>query len=162
MGADGVAFIEYESGTSLEDLKAKLSDSRISYGCFKVLGVDTRGAVVATRTKYCAFTWVGKNVNKLRVAKSIAHKKDMLKYFAGHHLSLELYDRADLTEAGVEKKLRDAGGAHQPSDMQCVVVSLGRRQRALVARQSHGSLAPAPRPLTLITGSPAAATRSRP
>ena len=58
----------------LDDLKAHLSNDRISYGCFKVLGVDTRGAVVATRTKYIAFTWQGPNVSKLKVAKAIAHK----------------------------------------------------------------------------------------
>ena len=118
MNAENAAFIEKESGTDLESLKASLSDDRISYGCFKVLGVDTRGAVVATRTKYCVFSWVGPNVNKLRVAKAVAHKTAMLKYFQGHHLSLELYDKGSLTEADIEKRLRDAGGAHQPNAMQ--------------------------------------------
>lgn len=118
MNAENAAFIEKESGTDLESLKASLSDDRISYGCFKVLGVDTRGAVVATRTKYCVFSWVGPNVNKLRVAKAVAHKTAMLKYFQGHHLSLELYDKASLAEADIEKRLRDAGGAHQPNAMQ--------------------------------------------
>ncbi len=142
MNGDNAAFIEKESGTDLESLKASLSDDRISYGCFKVLGVDTRGAVVATRTKYCVFSWVGPNVNKLRVAKAVAHKTAMLKYFQGHHLSLELYDKASLTEADIEKRLRDAGGAHQPSAMQFP----GGGHPLKVVTELAGGADPAPSP----------------
>lgn len=39
-------------------------------------------------------------------------------YLQGHHLSIELNDRSGLTEKDIEARLRAAGGAHQPSDMQ--------------------------------------------
>jgi hypothetical protein len=175
VNAEGAAFIEKESGTDLESLKACLSDDRISYGCFKVLGVDTRGAVVATRTKYCVFSWVGPNVNKLRVAKAVAHKTAMLKYFQGHHLSLELYDKGSLTEADIEKRLRDAGGAHQPSAMQFpggghplkVVTELGDGEPsspvpADAAAAAGGGAAAAPLPPPAPRPAPAPAKASPP
>jgi hypothetical protein len=61
---------------------------------------------------------VGSRVSKIKTAKVIPAKAEIFKYFQGHHLSLEIYTRADLNEADIEKRLRAAGGAHQPSDMQ--------------------------------------------
>jgi len=57
-------------------------------------------------------------VSKLKTAKAIPAKAEIFKYFQGHHLSLEIYERDSLTEADIEHRLRAAGGAHQPSDMQ--------------------------------------------
>ena len=57
-------------------------------------------------------------MSKLKTAKAIPAKAEIFKYFQGHHLSLEIYDRASLTEKDIEHRLRAAGGAHQPSDMQ--------------------------------------------
>ena len=51
-GAKPTAFIQYEGGTTLDDLVSRLSDDAIQYGCFKVLGVDTKGAITSTRTKF--------------------------------------------------------------------------------------------------------------
>ncbi len=41
-----------------------------------------------------------------------------LQVLSGPPPALELYDKSTLTEADIEKRLRAAGGAHQPSDMQ--------------------------------------------
>ncbi len=54
----------------------------------------------------------------MKTAKAIPTKTAIFQYFQGHHLALEVYDRASINEADVEKRLRAAGGAHQPSDMQ--------------------------------------------
>jgi hypothetical protein len=51
-GVKPVAYLQYEGGTSLDDLVSRLSDDGIQYGCFKVLGVDTKGAITSTRTKF--------------------------------------------------------------------------------------------------------------
>ena len=51
-GAKPTAFIQYEGGSTLDDLVSHLSDDAIQYGCFKVLGVDTKGAITSTRTKF--------------------------------------------------------------------------------------------------------------
>ena len=62
--------------------------------------------------------WVGPKVSKLATSKAIPTKSAIFSYFQGHHLALEIYDRESLSEADIEKRLRAAGGAHQPSDMQ--------------------------------------------
>ena len=61
---------------------------------------------------------MGPRVSKIKTAKCIPAKAEVFQYFQGHHLSLELFDKANLTEADIEARLRAAGGAHQPSDMQ--------------------------------------------
>ena len=47
-----VAHINYEGGTTMDDMVSKLSDDLIQYGCFKVLGVDNKGAITSTRMKF--------------------------------------------------------------------------------------------------------------
>lgn len=44
VGVDGSgkAVVAAEGGTSLDDMKANLSDDLLQFGCFKVLGVDTK------------------------------------------------------------------------------------------------------------------------
>ena len=51
-GSKPSAFIQFEGGTKLDDLKGRLSDDHIQYGCFKVLGVDNKGAITSTRMKF--------------------------------------------------------------------------------------------------------------
>ena len=53
----------------------------------------------------------------MKTAKAIPTKAAIFSYFQGHHLALEVYDKASINESDVEKRLRAAGGAHQPSDM---------------------------------------------
>ena len=44
VGIDGAgkAVVTSEGGTTLDDMKDNLSDDLLLYGCFKVLGVDTK------------------------------------------------------------------------------------------------------------------------
>lgn len=51
-GGKPAAFIQYEGGSTMADMVSRLSDDGIQYGCFKVLGVDTKGAITSTRTKF--------------------------------------------------------------------------------------------------------------
>jgi hypothetical protein len=53
----------------------------------------------------------------MKTAKAIPTKAAIFSYFQGHHLALEVYDKTSINESDVEKRLRAAGGAHQPSDM---------------------------------------------
>ena len=54
----------------------------------------------------------------MKTAKAIPTKTAIFGYFKGHHLALEIYEKSSINEADIEKRLRAAGGAHQPSDMQ--------------------------------------------
>jgi hypothetical protein len=51
-GGKPTAFIQCEGGTTMADMISRLSDDAIQYGCFKVLGVDNKGAITSTRTKF--------------------------------------------------------------------------------------------------------------
>lgn len=51
-GSRPVSYIQYEGGTTMDDMVSKLSDDLIQYGCFKVLGVDNKGAITSTRMKF--------------------------------------------------------------------------------------------------------------
>jgi len=59
-GSRPVAHIQYEGGTTMDDMVSKLSDDLIQYGCFKVLGVDNKGAITSTRMKFVSslLRWV--------------------------------------------------------------------------------------------------------
>lgn len=47
--------VSAEGGTTIADMMTHLSDEQLQFGCFKVLGVDTKGAIVSTRTKFVCF-----------------------------------------------------------------------------------------------------------
>jgi hypothetical protein len=108
------------------------------------------------------FQWVGSRVSKLKTAKAIPAKAEIFKYFQGHHLSLEIYDRGSLTEKDIEHRLRAAGGAHQPSDMQFPGGGHEVKTITLVAESSStggGELSPtgaSPSPSSTSDAAPAA------
>jgi hypothetical protein len=58
-GSRPVAHIQYEGGTTMDDMVSKLSDDLIQYGCFKVLGVDNKGAITSTRMKFVSALCAG-------------------------------------------------------------------------------------------------------
>lgn len=76
--------------------------------------MDPKGAVVSKRNKYVFFAWQGPSVPAMKRVPATDAKRAIAGYFQGHHLSLELDDRAGLDEADLEKRLRASGGAHQP------------------------------------------------
>ena len=50
-GAKPKAVVGATGDTHLAGLKAQLRDDAMQFGCFKVLGVDQKGAVTSTRLK---------------------------------------------------------------------------------------------------------------
>jgi hypothetical protein len=50
-GAKPKAVVGATGDTNLAGLKAQLRDDAMQFGCFKVLGVDQKGAVTSTRLK---------------------------------------------------------------------------------------------------------------
>ena len=54
-GVKPKAVVGATGDTNLAGLKAQLRDDAMQFGCFKVLGVDTKGAVTSTRLKLVTF-----------------------------------------------------------------------------------------------------------
>lgn len=78
---------------------------------------------------------------------------------AGHHLSLDLFDRGSgLDEKEIEARLRAAGGAHQPSRMQ---FASGTKVDVICAAP-EGSAAPARKASASEEAAPAAAAADAP
>ena len=113
-GNDTTVYIQATGDTSVEEIKARLKDDECQYGLIKAVGVDPKGAVVSKRNKYIFFTFNGPSVPMMKRVPAADVKKAVGSYFQGHHLSLEIDDRAALDHADFEKRLRAAGGAHQP------------------------------------------------
>ena len=57
-GAKPKAVVGATGNTNLAGLKAQLREDAMQFGCFKVLGVDTKGAVTSTRLKLVTFQCV--------------------------------------------------------------------------------------------------------
>lgn len=105
--------VQAEGSTNVQGAMAYLSDDQLQFGCMKVVGVDTKGAVVSSRVKIIFFQWTGPNVSKIAFSRYGGVKATVSSY-CNPHLTFEIYDRGELTEAEIELRLRQAGGAHQP------------------------------------------------
>ena len=108
--------ILHSKGTSgFETLKKSLDSTKIMHGVFKVLGVDDRGNVVATRPKIVAFTYVGSNVGALKRGQAGPQRDRLKKLFLGVHCELQIDDLDDFTRVSIAAKLLASGGAHKPT-----------------------------------------------
>lgn len=87
----------------------------MSAGVTKVIGVDTNGSVSGKRSKYVFFQWIGPGASRTRKAHAGPFKAPLLHYFHGHTVALEIFDRDDLSQPEMERRLRACGGAFQPS-----------------------------------------------
>lgn len=78
------------------------------------MGVDPKGGVVSRRAKFVFFQWVGPSVPAMKRMQASSAKAAVAGYFRGHHMSMEINERAELNAVDLEKRLRACGGAHQP------------------------------------------------
>lgn len=106
----------YTGCNGLNEFKSKLDDNYVIYGGFKVLGIDKRGSVVSTRSKFIFVTWVGSKVKLMTKAKVGMIKSEMHNIFRGTHIEFYCTQLDDLNEEEIVKKLRSSGGAHQPTE----------------------------------------------
>eukprot|EP00500_Bicosoecida_sp_ms1_P010036 CAMPEP_0203832602 /NCGR_PEP_ID=MMETSP0115-20131106/71177_1 /ASSEMBLY_ACC=CAM_ASM_000227 /TAXON_ID=33651 /ORGANISM="Bicosoecid sp, Strain ms1" /LENGTH=180 /DNA_ID=CAMNT_0050741671 /DNA_START=58 /DNA_END=597 /DNA_ORIENTATION=+ len=115
LGVDGDEMVVKHSGAGgLDEMKKHLKPDSMLFGGFRVDGVDKRGGVTSRRCKLVAFSFAGESVKPMVRAQGRQHMSQVLKYFHGHHLKLDITDPDDLTEDAVVGSLRSAGGAHQP------------------------------------------------
>jgi len=113
----GRVVLAAEGDSGVEGLKAFLRSDLVQFFILKVLGVDKKGDVVSTRMKIVVGQWTGDSVRGKQLTKAGGVKPALLSYMQGAHLELAIHDKASLTEGDIERRLRAAGGAHQPSDM---------------------------------------------
>ena len=104
-----------QSEEGFAELKKALDPSKIQHGVFKVLGVDDRGNVVATRPKIVSFVYVGHGVGALKRGQAGPQKDKLKKVFLGVHLEIQIDDLDDFTQVSVAQKLLASGGAHKPT-----------------------------------------------
>ena len=107
------------SGTGgLAEFCAALKDDAIHYGGFVVYGVDgPRGNTTLRREKFVQITWIGANVGVMAKSKvDKEQRSNAMTYFSGHHIACQIMDgdRDELSEAELEKKLLQMGGANTP------------------------------------------------
>ena len=100
----------------LAEFCATLKDDAIHYGAFVIYGVDERGNVTSRREKFVQVTWVGENVKVMAKSKVAGQRSAAMAYFSGYHIAYQIMDgdRDDISEAELEKKLLQVGGAHKP------------------------------------------------
>lgn len=108
------AFVKALGNTPLDKMTAEFSDDAVEFACVRVDGVDPKGSVVSRRTKFAFLQWIGSSASRMVKANSMTIKSAVSNYFRGQTFSLELLDRAEISESDFEKRLRAAGGAHQP------------------------------------------------
>ena len=105
------------SGTGgLAEFCTALKDDAIHYGGFVVYGVDGRGNITSRREKFVQITWIGANVGVMAKSKVAGQRSKAMAYFSGYHIAYQIMDgdRDDISEAELEKKLLQVGGAHTP------------------------------------------------
>jgi hypothetical protein len=100
----------------LAEFVATLQDDQIHYAAFVIYGVDERGNVTSRREKFVSVTWVGENVKVMAKSKVSGQRSAAMAYFSGAHIAYQIMDgdRDDISEAELQKKLLQVGGAHKP------------------------------------------------
>ena len=100
----------------LAEFVSTLQDDQIHYAAFVIYGVDERGNVTSRREKFVSVTWVGENVKVMAKSKVSGQRTAAMGYFSGAHIAYQIMDgdRDDISEAELQKKLLQVGGAHKP------------------------------------------------
>jgi hypothetical protein len=83
---------------------------------FRVIGVDDRGSLVQRRPKFTRLFLQADDAPVMLRSKAARHKINVFNsVLRSAHLEFSINSPADLTEEEVIKRLRSAGGAHQPT-----------------------------------------------
>jgi len=87
---------------------------KIGVAVFRVTAVDDRGVTVSYRTKIIHVIYSGPGAPRMQRAK-VASSVGALKGSFSANMGIQTDDVTDLDPAAIEKSLRAAGGAHQPT-----------------------------------------------
>jgi hypothetical protein len=99
---------------ALADCLRSNFESQVAVGGFRVTAVDDRGVTVSYRTKLILVIYQGPKMPVMKRAKVASYNSTFTTQFK-MTMTMQCDDVGDLTEENVEKKLRAAGGAHQPT-----------------------------------------------
>ena len=98
----------------MHEFVEKLPEDEITWGAFKVVGVDDRGNTVSRRPKYIFVKFMPETVPTMKRARSGGHK-GAIKQVMDAHVDMEIESKVELTEEVIIAKLRASGGAHAPN-----------------------------------------------
>lgn len=102
-------------GGRSECLAAITDDTAVFFGAFRLNAIDNRGSTVSTRPKFCIFFYRAANAPSMQKAKAGRHMGAIEQTFHGYHVMFQVDELHEMSEAEIVKKLRAAGGAHQPT-----------------------------------------------
>jgi len=95
---------------------ASITDNKdVVFGGFRLLAIDDRGSLVSSRPKFVFFMFRASGASAMAKAKAGRHLGQLQQCFHGFHVEFHVDELFELSEAEVVKKLRAAGGAHQPT-----------------------------------------------
>jgi hypothetical protein len=89
-------------------------ESQVAVAGFRVTAVDDRGVTVSYRTKLILVIYQGPKMPVMKRAKITSYNSSFANQFK-MTMTLQIDDVDSLSEENIEKKLRAAGGAHQPT-----------------------------------------------
>uniref|UniRef100_A0A7S2RWF3 ADF-H domain-containing protein n=1 Tax=Rhizochromulina marina TaxID=1034831 RepID=A0A7S2RWF3_9STRA len=116
-GYEGKRIVPKNSGSGgrTECLASIQSDKEIIFGGFRLLAVDDRGSTVSSRPKFVFFMFRAPGASAMAKAKAGRHLGQLQQCFHGFHIDFQIDELYELSEAEIVRKLRAAGGAHQPT-----------------------------------------------
>ena len=94
-------------------LSAKF-ESQVGVAGFRITAVDDRGVTVSYRTKLILVIYQGPKMPVMKRAKVASYNSTFTSQFK-MTMTMQIDDLNDLSEGNMERKLRAAGGAHQPT-----------------------------------------------
>lgn len=108
-----------EGSGGMPEFTASLPDDAVTWGAFKVTGVDDRGNTVSRRPKFIFVKYMPDSVPTMKRARSGGHK-GAIKQVMDAHVDFEIESKTELTEEAIIAKLRACGGAHAPNGYEFV------------------------------------------
>ncbi|XXQ34416.1 ADF-H domain-containing protein [Plasmodiophora brassicae] len=108
--------VEVGRGTGgYDEFISKLADD-IVFGVFRCFGVDHRGSVESRRAKFVFVSYLPGAAPPMQRAKTGGHRTELKKVISNTHIEFQIEKPGEMTKDDIVKKLRQSGGAHQPSD----------------------------------------------
>lgn len=99
----------------LDDLRSHMDPSEVMFAVMKIEALDKKKNVTSRRRKYVFFTWIGPDVGVMKKARVSIQGSDILGFFGGISMTLDVYEEEDLDPRAIAKTMLKIGGAHMPT-----------------------------------------------
>lgn len=96
------------------EILAEKFEDKVAVAMFRVTAVDDRGVTTSYRTKLLHVVYCGPKMKTLAKAKVASYNAALRNPFTSN-MQIQIDSVDALSEADIERSLRAAGGAHQPT-----------------------------------------------